>query len=104
MTKKVNLLHEIDDLLFNTKRLIILSLLLATGPQTQGNLRKKGNLTWGEVSAHLKRLEKGNYISQKDVISREGPRVLVEITEEGINAYNDTLVQLREFIKEPRDT
>ena len=98
MTRKVDLLHGINELLFNTKRLIILSLLIATGPQTQGNLRIKGNLTWSEITAHLKRLEKANYIKQRDVISREGPRVLVEITKTGIEAYNSTLIHLKDFI------
>lgn len=98
MTDKLEFLQNIDSLLFHTKRLIILSLLIAIGPLTQGNLRKKGQLTWGTLTAHLKQLERAGYIQQKDVISIYGPRVLVNITEKGLKAYNDTLIQLKEFI------
>ncbi|WP_455463208.1 transcriptional regulator [Candidatus Hodarchaeum mangrovi] len=98
MTEKLDALKNIDPLLFHTKRLIILSLLIAIGPLTQGNLRKKGQLTWGTLTAHLKQLERVGYIQQKDVISIYGPRVLVNITEKGLKTYNNTLLQLKEFI------
>ena len=100
MKEKVEVLQEIDSLLFHTKRLIIMSLLVAMGPQTKGNLRKKGGLTWGAITAHLKQLEIGNYINQKDIITRDGPRVLVSITHKGINVYYKTLEQLNDFINE----
>lgn len=98
MTEKLEVLKKIDPLLFHTKRLIILSLLIAIGPLTQGNLRKKGQLTWGTLTAHLKQLERAGYIQQKDVISIYGPRVLVNITEKGLKIYDETLLQLKEFI------
>ena len=89
---------EIDSILFNPKRLLIISLLVAIGPLTQGDLQKKCQLTWGAITAHIKQLQKAQYIRQRDVITLKGPRVLVDVTEKGLQVYYDTLIQLKDFV------
>jgi DNA-binding MarR family transcriptional regulator len=98
VTDWVQDLREIDPLLFHNTRLLILSLLVAIGPLTQGDLKKKCKITWGALSAHIKQLEKSLYIEQRQVITFKGPRVLVDVTPKGIKAYSETLYQLRQFI------
>ena len=79
-----------------------MSLLIAIGPMTQGQLRKKCNISWGSISSHLKRLEKAGYITQRDVITRKGPRVLVDVTSKGANSYKNTLVNFQHFLEETK--
>ena len=98
MTDWVNDFREIDPVLFNAKRLLIISLLVAIGPLTQGDLLKKCQLTWGALTAHIKQLEKAQYIEQRHVITLKGPRALVDITQTGIQVYYDTLAQLKELV------
>ncbi|MFX1283945.1 MAG: transcriptional regulator [Promethearchaeota archaeon] len=100
MTSWVNHFKELDPVLFNVKRLLIISLLVAIGPLTQGDLQKKCQLTWGALTAHVKQLQKAQYIEQRYVITIKGPRVLVDVTEKGIEVYYETLTQLKQFIKE----
>ena len=100
MSELINGIKKTDPLIFHPKRLMIMSLLIAIGPMTQGQLRKKCNLTWGSIPSHLERLEKAEYITQRDVITRKGPRVLVNVTTKGANNYKETLISLKSFLKE----
>jgi DNA-binding MarR family transcriptional regulator len=92
-------IDEIDPILFHPKRLLIMSLLIAIGPMTQGELLKKCQLTWGAITAHIKQLEKVEYINQKHILTLKGPRVLVDVTRRGLSVYNETLVQLKQFVR-----
>ncbi|MHA1945266.1 MAG: transcriptional regulator [Candidatus Hodarchaeales archaeon] len=100
MSELINGIKKTDPLIFHPKRLMIMSLLIAIGPMTQGQLRKKCNLTWGSIPSHLERLEKAEYITQRDVITRKGPRVLVNVTTKGANNYKETLINIKSFLKE----
>ena len=100
MSELINGIKKADPLIFHPKRLMILSLLIAIGPMTKGQLRKKCNLTWGSIPTHLDRLEKEEYITQRDVITRKGPRVLVNVTSKGAKNYKDTLSNIKQFLKQ----
>ena len=98
MTKIDVNIKDLDQIIFHPKRLLILSLLLALGDLSQGDLKKRCELTWGELTAHLKQLEKATYIKQKHIPTLKGPRRVVSITMIGIQKYNETLLKLQEFL------
>ena len=98
MSELIDGIKKADQLIFHPKRLMIMSLLIAIGPMTQGQLRKKCNLTWGSIPSHLERLEKAEYITQQDVITRKGPRVLVKVTSKGADNYKETLSNIKQFL------
>lgn len=100
MSELINGIKKADPLIFHPKRLMIMSLLIAIGPLTQGQLRKKCNITWGSIPSHLKRLEKAEYITQRDIITRKGPRVLVDVTSKGTYNYKKTLANFQQFLEE----
>jgi DNA-binding MarR family transcriptional regulator len=91
-------IKELDHVVFHPKRLLMMSFLIAIGPLTQGELKKKCELTWGEITAHLKQLEKAKFIEQTHIPTLKGPRAVVNITEKGIDIYNLTLNKLKEFL------
>jgi len=99
VSELINGIKKTDPLIFHPKRLMIMSLLIAIGPMTQGQLRKKCNITWGSITTHLERLEREEYIIQRDVITRKGPRVLVKVTSKGILKYEITMVNFQQFLK-----
>jgi DNA-binding MarR family transcriptional regulator len=99
VTDWVNNFREIDPVIFNAKRLLIISLLVALGPLTQGDLQKKCQLTWGALTAHIKQLQKAQYIEQRHVITLKGPRALVDITQSGIQVYYNTLEKMKDFVR-----
>ena len=77
-----------------------MSFLISIGPLTQGELKKKYELTWGELTAHLKQLEKTKYMEQNHIPTLKGPRAVVNVTHNGIEIYNVTLNKLKEFLKD----
>ena len=93
-------IKELDQVVFHPKRLLLMSFLITIGPLTQGDLKKKCELTWGELTAHLKQLEKAQYTEQKHIPTLKGPRAVVSVTESGIESYNATLKKLKEFLTE----
>ncbi|MHA2247440.1 MAG: transcriptional regulator [Candidatus Hodarchaeales archaeon] len=97
MTDWVNGIKQADPIIFHPKRLLIMSLLIAVGPLTQGELKKKCKITWGSITTHLNRLQEVGYVVQRHVISRKGPRVLVDVTTKGINVYKETLANFQRF-------
>lgn len=103
MNEWVKNIRNVDSILFHPKRLLIMSLLVAIGPLTQGEIQKKCQLTWGAVTAHLKQLQKVDYIKQKHILTLKGPRALVDATETGIDVYKRTLNQLNQFIADTKD-
>jgi DNA-binding MarR family transcriptional regulator len=100
VSELINGIKKADPLIFHPKRLMIMSLLIAIGPMTQGQLRKKCNISWGSIPSHLKRLENAGYITQRDIITRKGPRVLVDVTSNGANNYKKTLLNFQNFLEE----
>ncbi|MFW9994894.1 MAG: transcriptional regulator [Candidatus Odinarchaeota archaeon] len=98
MTDWVSNIRDIDPVMFHPKRLIILSLLVAIGPMTQGDLQKKCQLTWGAITAHIKQLQKEKYIEQRHILTLKGPRMLVDVTSRGLEVYLETLAQLKQFV------
>jgi DNA-binding MarR family transcriptional regulator len=93
-------IKKADPLIFHPKRLLVMSLLIAIGPMTQGQLKKKCDISWGSIPSHLKRLEQAGYITQRDIITRKGPRVLVNVTTKGTHNYKKTLTHFQQFLKE----
>lgn len=75
-----------------------MSLLVAIGPLTQGELKKKCKITWGSITTHLNRLQDVDYVAQRHVIPRKGSRVLVDVTTKGISAYKETLANFQQFL------
>jgi len=92
-------LTSIEHQLFNKNRLIILSLLYALGPLTQGELREKCQLTWGSFSGHIDILEKLALIHQFSVPTLKGVRKRIDITKKGIISYNLLLENLSKFLE-----
>jgi DNA-binding MarR family transcriptional regulator len=99
VTGWINGIKQADPLIFHPKRLLIMSLLIAIGPMSQGDLRKKCNITWGSITTHLNRLQEGKCVNQRTVITLKGPRVLVDITAKGISKYKKTLAEFHQFLE-----
>lgn len=50
------------------------------------------------ITTHLNRLQEVDYVVQRHVISRKGPRVLVDVTTKGIGVYKETLAHFQRFL------
>ncbi len=87
MTEKLPRPSELDPVLMNPKRFLITALLYMLGPRTMGFIQKSLGLSWGDLYSHLKALEEAGYVRLCKVITVQGPRTLVELTEREAEAY-----------------
>jgi DNA-binding transcriptional ArsR family regulator len=73
----------------STARLMIIISLALNKKLTFTDLLEITSLGKGSLSNHLDKLKEGGLINIKTVFSGMGPRVLIEITREGMLAYEN---------------
>lgn len=85
-----------DPALRSSARLLILVSLAINGRLSFKDLMRLTTLGKGSLSNHLERLESARYIRTKRVMVWGGHRVVAEITEEGLAAYDDYVRAMKE--------
>jgi len=81
------IVEKIDPVFKNIKRYLVVSALVVFGPMTVSSLKKVLGFSYGELDNHLRKLSEENYIKLRKIITDEGPRTLVELTEKGYKRY-----------------
>ncbi len=88
MTETIyRLLQSLDPVLRHPTRFSIVTLLMVSGPQTEGEIARKLEIAWGPLSTHLRKLEEEEYVETKRYPTLRGPRTYVILTEKGVRAY-----------------
>ena len=90
---------ELDPILMNPTRFIIATTLYLFGQKKEGDLKKILGIPWGNLSTHLRRLEEAGYIKRRHVLTVRGPRVMVSLTERGLDAYSELSTTLRKLLE-----
>lgn len=80
-------LAEIDRLIHEPARLMILALLYVLDSADFLFLLNQTGLTWGNLSAHLSKLEEANYIQVEKTFKSRRPHTLLRMTPEGRQAF-----------------
>jgi len=81
----------------STARLIIIISLAINRKLSFTDLLTITSLGKGSLSNHLDKLQKNGLIKIKTVFKQNGPRVSIEITENGLDAYRNYSSLLREL-------
>jgi len=95
---------ELDPILMNPTRFIIATTLYLFGRKKEGDLKKILGIPWGNLSTHLRRLEEAGYIKRRHVLTVRGPRVMVSLTERGLDAYSKLSTTLRKLLEGVKKT
>ena len=95
-------MHELNETIHQTVRLRIMAALMTLAPNEQVEftyLRKLLEVTDGNLSAHLRKLEEAGYITiQKAFIERK-PRTYISATTEGRKVFEEHVAALESIIK-----
>ncbi len=87
-------LGEVDRLVHEPARLMILMVLYGVDGADFTFLLNTTELTWGNLSSHVTKLEEARYVSiKKDFVGKK-PRTMVQLTDAGrraVDAYRDTM-------------
>jgi DNA-binding MarR family transcriptional regulator len=93
-------LTNVDKLIHEPARLNILAHLYVIESADFLFMMRQTGLTFGNLSAHMSKLEDAGYIKIiKDFIGRK-PHTMLKITEKGKQAFNDYRRQMKQFFNE----
>ena len=91
--------QDIDRLIHEPARLIIVTILNAVESADFLYLQREAGLTKGNLSAHLSKLEESGYVSIEKTYRGKIPLTVCRLTERGHEAFRRYRNHLREFIK-----
>ena len=99
-TGKLRSLADIDRIVHEPARFMILSLLLVVEKADFIFLMKQTGLTWGNLSSHLSKLEESGYIEVEKKFVGKKPRTMLRLTEQGRTAFRDYHRRMKEVLGE----
>ena len=91
-------LQQLDDLIHSKVRLGIMAALASAEEVDFNFLKEKLNLTDGNLSANMRRLEEAGYIEVTKTFLQRKPKTLYRITSLGQKAFEQYLEHLRLII------
>ncbi len=98
MSSELNI-DDIDDLIHGRLRLGIMAYLSTASPASFPELIDKTGTSHGNLSTHLTKLEKANYVRQEKGFKGKRPQTLIHLTKAGREAWIDYLQEIRKLLE-----
>ena len=98
MSNDLRSLSDVDRLIHEPSRSIILAILCAVESADFLYLQRETGLTKGNLSVHLSKLEEAGYISIEKTYRGKIPMTLCRMTEAGRKAFKSYREQLKSFV------
>jgi DNA-binding transcriptional ArsR family regulator len=96
--------NDLDPLLHSQVRLAIMSILISVKTAEFSFLLENINTTKGNLSFQLGKLKEAEYIEVQKSFKGNYPLTTCEITEKGINAYENYVETITEYFKRSKNT
>jgi len=98
LKRSIPSIDDLDRVIHSPARLIILSYLEAVEEMDFIYLMHLTELTWGNLSVHLRRLEEAGYVHiRKDIVQRK-TRTTMQLTDEGREALHTYREAMRPIV------
>ena len=81
--------QEIDKLIHEPARLLIMAHLYIVESADFTYLMRQTNLTWGNLSSHMSKLEEADYIQVIKEFKGRRPNTMLKLTRHGRSAFKD---------------
>ena len=94
----------LDEIIHQSTRLRIMTLLVDQSDDDRtayGFIQKTLNLTGGNLTIHLRKLQQAGYVATSKEFVDDKPRTWVQATREGRAAYADYLLNLKRALNLP---
>lgn len=95
--RELKQLEEIDSLIHSPTRLKVIVYLYLVESIDFVYLKRVTDLSWGNLSKHLTKLEDAGYVATEKTFENKKPKTLIWLTEDGRDAfqkYKDNLLQV----------
>ncbi|PWH15118.1 MAG: ArsR family transcriptional regulator [Anaerolineae bacterium] len=95
-------LTEVDRLLHEPSRAVIVAILATVESADFVFLQRETNLTKGNLSAHLTKLQEAGYIQIEKTFRGKYPLTLCRLTDTGRQAFQAYRQKLRQFVEQTK--
>ena len=89
---------NLDKIIHQKARLGIMSILVVRKEAEFNHLKKRLNLSDGNLSTHLSHLEKAKYIQIKKTFVKKKPKTICRVTEKGKKVFSEYVGNLEKII------
>jgi DNA-binding MarR family transcriptional regulator len=96
---------SIDRLIHEPARYLIMAYLFVVESADALFLQRQTELTWGNLSSHLSKLEEAGYIAIKKEFLNKKPHTMLQLTDEGREAfkgYRTNMKQVLDDLPQPK--
>jgi DNA-binding MarR family transcriptional regulator len=99
MRSDLSSLTNVDRLIHEPARLMIVAILYAVESADFLYLQRETELTKGNLSSHLSKLEGADYIEIEKTYRGKIPLTVCSLTDKGRQAFKDYRQQLKDFVE-----
>jgi DNA-binding transcriptional ArsR family regulator len=99
MSTDLRSLADVDRLIHEPSRAIILAILAAVDSADFLYLQRETGLTKGNLSVHLSKLEEAGYVSIEKTYRGKIPMTLCRMTKTGQSAFDNYRKQMKQFVE-----
>jgi DNA-binding transcriptional ArsR family regulator len=96
-------LSDDDRVIHEPARLAIMSLLFVVNTADFVFVMNQTNLTWGNLSAHLTKLEEAGYIEICKTFKRKRPNSMLRLTRLGREAFRHYAIKMKQAFQDFKD-
>jgi DNA-binding MarR family transcriptional regulator len=89
-------LTDIDRLVHEPARLAVMAVLYVLESADFTFLMNQTGLTWGNLSAHLSKLEEGGYIEVEKTFKGKRPNTILQLTPQGRQAFQTYTTKMKQ--------
>ena len=98
MTTGLSGMTDVDRLIHEPARLVIMAILSAVESADFLYLKREAGLTKGNLSSHLSKLEAAGYVNIEKTYDGKIPLTICRMTDTGRNAFEVYRAQLKDFV------
>ncbi len=91
---------EVDRLIHEPARFQVMALLYVIESADFTFLMNQLGLTWGNLSAHITKLEEGGYVSVEKGFKGKRPQTMLSLTKDGRKAFNSYRQAMKQMLDE----
>ena len=91
-------LSEIDRVVHEPARLMLLALLYVIDSADFTFLMNQTGITWGNLSAHITKLEESGYLKVEKAFKGKRPNTMIRLTPEGRLAFQTYRKNFKQFL------
>ena len=93
-------LADIDRLVHEPARLAVMSLLYVVNSANFTFLMNQTGLTWGNLSAHISKLEEAGYLEVEKTFKGKRPNTTLKLTSHGRQAFRDYAKRMKQIFQD----